>query len=46
MRLQGATRTDPGERHSRTGLPPRVINGEALIGPRVKDARERQPMFG
>ena len=30
-----------GVRDSRTGLPPWVIDAEALIRPRMKDARER-----
>ncbi len=40
-RCPGTPRTDPGVRDSRTGLPPRVIDGETLIRPRMKDARER-----
>ena len=31
-------RTDPGGRDSRTGLPPRVFDGEASSGPWMKDA--------
>ncbi len=38
-------RTDPSKRYSRTRLPPRVFDVEALRGPRVKDARRREPGF-
>src|ERR1700746_2490196 len=39
-------RSDPSERNSRTGLPPWVSDGEALVGPRMKDARLRKPGVG
>src|SRR2546421_1600425 len=41
--LPRAPRTDPGVRHSRTGLPPRVTNGKALAGPRMRDAGPWEP---
>src|ERR1700730_13713786 len=41
--LPRSPRTDPGVRDSRTGLPPRVTNGKALVGPRVSDARSGDP---
>src|SRR6266481_7652766 len=44
MRLQGATRTEPDVRHSRIRLPPWMLDGEALVGPRVKDARLWTPL--
>src|SRR5207237_4615398 len=36
-------RTDPGVRHSRTGLPPRVTNGKAAAGPGMGDAGSWEP---
>ena len=30
--------TEPSEPHSGTRLPPRVFDGEAILGPRMKDA--------
>src|SRR4029453_15195049 len=33
-----APRTEPSGPHSGTRLPPRVFDGEALLGPRMKDA--------
>jgi len=41
-----APRPDPSTRNSRTRLPPWVLDGEAVIGPRVKDSRCRQPGRG
>ena len=38
-----APRTDPGGRYSRTGLPPRVFDGEAFVWPWMCDARFRKP---
>jgi hypothetical protein len=43
MRFQGATRTDPGGRYSRTGLPPWVFDGEASLGPGLRDMRSGKP---
>src|SRR5208283_4301891 len=37
--LLSAPRTDPCERDSRTGLPPRMSDGEALVRPRMCDFR-------
>jgi len=42
-RCRAPPRTDPYVRHSRIRLLPRVGDGEANIGPRMKDARRRQP---
>jgi hypothetical protein len=36
--LLSAPRTEPSGPHSGTRLPPRVFDGEALLGPRMKDA--------
>jgi hypothetical protein len=38
--------TDPSVRNSRTGLPPWVSNGEALVRPRMKDSGFREPGVG
>jgi hypothetical protein len=45
-RLQGATRTDPYEPNSGIRLPPWVSNGEAILWPRMKDSRLREPVVG
>jgi hypothetical protein len=37
MPITEPPRTDPGERDSRTGLPPLVFDGEALARPGMKD---------
>jgi len=44
MRIAAHPRTDPGGRDSRTGLPPRVLDGEANAGPRMKDTGWRQEL--
>ena len=44
MRITAHPRTDPSKRYSRTRLPPRVFDVEALRGPRVKDARLWEPV--
>jgi len=41
--LLRAPRTDPCEPDSGTRLPPRVHNGKAPLGPRMKNARSGQP---
>jgi hypothetical protein len=41
MSFQGTTRTKPYVRLSRIRLPPWVFDGEALIRPRMLDARGR-----
>ena len=46
MRLQGATRTDPDEPNSSIRLLPWVFDGEALIGPGMKDAGSGKPVVG
>ncbi len=44
MSFQGTTRAKPDMRLARIRLPPWVFDGEALIGPRVLDARTREPL--
>ena len=39
-----STRTDPGMRDSRTGLPSWVFYGEAFVRPRIKDSGLRQEL--
>src|SRR5215831_2639496 len=41
-----APRTEPYVRISRIRLPPRVPDGEALVGPRMGDARPGEPTTG
>ena len=41
--MLGAPRTDPIVRKLRNGLLPRVIDGEPLVWPRMKDAGRREP---
>jgi hypothetical protein len=45
-RITTRPRTQPDMRLSRIRLPPWVFDGEALIGPRVLDARTREPLSG
>src|SRR5450755_1174514 len=42
LRFKAQPRTDPGGRDSRTALPPRVFDGKADAGPRMKDSRKGQ----
>jgi sulfate permease, SulP family len=44
--LRGAPRTTPYERLSRIRRPPRVSDGKALVGPRMKDAGRREEGAG
>ena len=46
MAIAGHPRTDPDELNSSIRLLPWVFDGEALIGPGVKDPRSRKPVVG